>query len=71
MIMAVYLADLVPFCFYRLYDKHGVGVHCINCCRLLSQKGNTVGYATDLPPFNDLIIKNDGQIKIEQMNTAP
>lgn len=36
----------------------------------LSQKDNTVGYATDPPPFNDLIIKNDRQIKIEQLNIA-
>lgn len=46
-------------------------VHCIMCYRLLSQKDYTVGSATDLPPFNRLIIKNDGQIKIEQLHMDP
>lgn len=33
-----------------------------------SHKDNTVGNSTDLPPFNGLIIKNDGQIKIQKLN---
>lgn len=59
-----------PLCFSRLHDEQRLSVHCINCYRPLSQKDYTVGSATDLPPFNVLIIKNDGQIKIEQLNMA-
>lgn len=46
------------------------GVRPINCHRLFSHKDNRVGNATDLLRFNGLIIKNDGQVKIEEPNTA-
>lgn len=58
------------FCFYKLCDEDGVGVRPVNCHRLFSHKDNTVGSATDLPPFNGLMILNDGQIKIEGLNIA-
>lgn len=63
-------ADVVPFCFYKLLDAHGKGVGCFSCHRLFSHKDNTVGYATDVPPFSSLIIQCDGQIKIGRPNIA-
>lgn len=48
------------FCFYKLSDEYGEGALGIDCQRLFNHKDNTVGSATDLPPFNGLIIKNDG-----------
>lgn len=70
MTMAGRQADVVPFCFYKLLDTHGKGVGCFSCHRLFSHKDNTVGYATDVPPFSSLIIKCDGQIKIGRPNIA-
>lgn len=58
------------FCFYKRCDEYGEDVHCVTCHRLSSHKDNTVGNTTDLPPFNGPIIKNDGQIKIEELNIA-
>lgn len=56
------------FAFYKLCNEYRKDVGCIDCHRLSSHKDNTVGNTTDLQPFNGLIIKNDGQIKIEELN---
>lgn len=56
--------------FYKLCEEYREGVGCINCHRLSSQNDNPVDNATDLPPFNGLIIKNDGPTKIEELNIA-
>lgn len=63
-------ADIEPCCFYQLHNEYRGGCHCISYRRLFSPKNNTIGSATDLPPFNGLVIKNDGQIKIEGPDRA-
>lgn len=55
----------VTFAFTRSAMNIERAAHHIKLPQTFSHKDNIVGNVTDLPPFNGLIIKNDGQIKIE------